>query len=95
VRARTTTPCPGGWLSLDDDELLHRIETFDGTEDEDDRLLEVVTSDRHFFIRQEAAKRVRERRRLFAFEDERHVGQILVCHLSSREDLTYSSGSRC
>jgi hypothetical protein len=80
---------PESWLSLDDDELLHRIETLDASEDEDDKLLAVVTSDRHFFIRQEAAKRVRERRRLFAFEDERHVGQILVRHLSRREDLTY------
>jgi hypothetical protein len=80
---------PESWLSLDDDELLHRIETLDATEDKDDQLLAVVTSDRHFFIRQEAAKRVRERRRLFAFEDERHVGQILVRHLSRREDLTY------
>jgi hypothetical protein len=80
---------PESWLSLDDDELLHRIETLDASEDEDDKLLAVVTSGRHFFIRQEAAKRVRERRRLFAFEDERHVGQILVRHLSRREDLTY------
>jgi hypothetical protein len=82
---------PESWLTLDDDELLHRVETLDadtGT-DEDDRLIEVVTSDRHFFIRQEAAKRIRDRRRLFAFEDDRHVGQILVRHLARREDLTY------
>ena len=65
---------PESWLTLDDDELLHRIETLDAEENEDDRLLEVVASDRHFFIRQEAAKRVRDRTRLFAFEDDRHVG---------------------
>ena len=47
------------------------------------------TSHRHFFIRQEAAKRVKDRRRLFAFEDDRHVGQILVRHLTRREDVTY------
>ena len=80
---------PEGWLGLGDDELLHRIQTLDADEDQDDRLIEVVTSDRHFFIRQEAAKRVKDRRRLYAFEDDRHVGQILVRHLLRREDLTY------
>jgi hypothetical protein len=80
---------PESWLTLDDDELLHRVETFDAREDEDDRLLEVVESHRHFFIRQEAAKRVRDRTRLFPFEDDRHVGQILVRHLNRREDVTY------
>jgi hypothetical protein len=80
---------PESWLTLDDDELLHRIQALDFDVDEDDRLIEVVTSDRHFFIRQEAAKRVKERRRLFSFEDDRHIGQILVRHLSRREDLTY------
>ena len=77
------------WLTFDDEELLHRIETFDARENEDDRLLEVVGSQRHFFIRQEAAKRVKDRTRLFAFEDDRHVGQILVRHLTRREDATY------
>jgi len=77
------------WLALDDDALLHRIETFGSEEDEDDRLLEVVASSRHFFIRQEAAKRVRDRRLLFDYEDDRHVGQILIRHLTRREDLTY------
>jgi hypothetical protein len=77
------------WLGKDDDELLQSIETLDTAADEDERLLEVVTSHRHFFIRQEAAKRVRDRRRLYPFEDDRHVGQILVRHLSRREDLTY------
>jgi hypothetical protein len=80
---------PESWLNLDDDGLLHRIETFDARQNEDDRLLEVVASDRHFFIRQEAAKRVRDRGRLFAFEDDRHIGQILVRHLTRREDVTY------
>jgi hypothetical protein len=77
------------WLALDDDELLHRIQTLDAGEDADDRLIEVVASHRHFFIRQEAAKRVRERGRLYAFEGDRHVGQILVRHLTRREDVTY------
>lgn len=77
------------WLSLGDDDLLLRIDTVTAQDDEDDNLLEVVASHRHFFIRQEAAKRVRDRRKLFAFEDDRHVGQILVRHLTRREDLTY------
>jgi len=78
------------WLLLGDDELLHQIETLAAdADDEDERLLEVVASARHFFIRQEAAKRVRDRDRLFDFEDDRHVGQILVRHLTRREDVTY------
>ncbi len=77
------------WLSLTDDDLLLRIDAVTAQQDEDDSLLEVVASHRHFFIRQEAAKRVRDRRKLFAFEDDRHVGQILVRHLTRREDLTY------
>ena len=77
------------WLPLSDDELLHRIQTLGKESQEDDRLLEIVESNRHFFIRQEAAKRIRDRDRLFDFEDDRHVGQILVRHLTRREDLTY------
>jgi len=77
------------WLALDDDELLHRIETLGADEDQDHQLLAVVGSQRHFFVRQEAAKRVIDRKQLFAFEDDRHIGQILVRHLNRREDLTY------
>ncbi len=77
------------WLALDDDALLHRIETLGSEEDHDERLLEVVASNRHFFVRQEAAKRLHDRRLLFAYEEDRHVGQILVRHLTRREDLTY------
>ena len=83
------TAAEESWLALDDDDLLLRIEAVGAEEDEDDRLLEVVESRRHFFVRQEAAKRVRKRSRLFAFEDDRHVGQILIRHLTRREDLTY------
>ena len=77
------------WLALDDDELLHRIETLGADEDQDHQLLAVVGSQRHFFVRQEAAKRIIDRKQLFAFEDDRHIGQILVRHLNRREDLTY------
>jgi hypothetical protein len=80
---------PESWLLLDDDVLLHKIETKDPALNEDERLLEVVESDRHFFIRQEAAKLVQDRNRLFDFEDDRHIGQILVRHLTRREDVTY------
>ena len=46
-----------GWLALSDDDLLfaHRSSCPSG-HDADGRLLEVVRSARHFFIRQEAAK---------------------------------------
>ncbi len=77
------------WLLLDDDELLHKIETLGAAESEDERLIEVVASNRHFFIRQEAAKRIKDHDRLFDFVDDRHVGQILVRYLTRREDLTY------
>jgi hypothetical protein len=77
------------WLARSDDELLHNIETIGSQHDADDKLLEVVASDRHFFIRQEAAKRVRRKKLLFPYEDDRHIGQILVRHLNRREDLTY------
>jgi len=77
------------WLALTDDDLLFRIESLPDDHGLDLRLMEVVRSDRHFFIRQEAAKRVRDRSRLFAFEDDRHIGQILVRHLTRREDVTY------
>jgi hypothetical protein len=77
------------WLAADDDDLLHRIQNLDAHVDVDRDLLSVVQSDRHFFLRQEAAKRIRDRRLLFGFEDDRHIGQILVRHLTRREDLTY------
>jgi hypothetical protein len=77
------------WLSLGDDELLHKIATLEPGETADARLMEIVRSDRHFFLRQEAAKKVRDKSQLFAYEDDRHVGQILVRRLTRREDVTY------
>jgi hypothetical protein len=90
-QATAAGPLPGdeGWLALPDDELVFRVESLPPDHDHDDDLLAVVRSSRHFFVRQEAAKRVRDRRRLYAFEDDRHVGQILVRHLSRREDIAY------
>jgi len=79
----------GAWLRLDDDGLLFRIEALGEGHAEDDRLLEVVRSDRHFFIRQEAAKRLRDPQGLKAHAEDRHIGQILVRGLNRREDLDY------
>jgi CheY-like chemotaxis protein len=80
---------PESWQALDDDTLLHRIETLDPEQEADAWLVEVMQSSRHFFIRQAAAKRIRKRALLFAYEDDRHIGQILVRHLTRREDITY------
>jgi|SRR3954468_18878033 len=87
-------PAPGtrdgeGWLGLDDDELLFRIESLPATHAEDEALLEVVRSARHFFVRQEAAKRIRDRERLKAHSGDRHIGQILVRTMNRREDVAY------
>ena len=51
-------PQASGWLALDDDELLYRIEAAPASASADAALIEVVRSTRHFFIRQEAAKRI-------------------------------------
>jgi hypothetical protein len=44
---------------------------------------------RHFFIRQEAAKKIRDHRRLRAHSGDRHIGQILVRAMNRREDIEY------
>ena len=54
---------------------------------DDDELLEVIASDRHFFVRQEAAKRVHDRRRLFVFEDDRHVEGASIVPGHRREQV--------
>jgi hypothetical protein len=79
----------GAWLALDDDELLFRIEGLPRGHDQDQRLLQVVRSDRHFFIRQEAAKKLSDPECLKAHAEDRHIGQILVRGLNRREDLDY------
>jgi hypothetical protein len=78
-----------GWLALDDDELLFRIERLAPDHGEDDALMEVVRSARHFFVRQEAAKKIRDHRRLRAHSGDRHIGQILVRAMNRREDAAY------
>ena len=78
-----------GWLALDDDELLYRIERLGSDHGEDDALMDVVRSVRHFFVRQEAAKKIRDHRRLRAHSGDRHIGQILVRAMTRREDAAY------
>jgi len=86
-------PDPGtsssGWLALSDEELLHVIESLDPEVEADGQLLDVVRSNRHFFIRQEAAKRIQQRGELMAYVHDRHIGQILVRRLTRVEDVAY------
>ncbi|HLA76420.1 MAG TPA: hypothetical protein VJU18_02450 [Vicinamibacteria bacterium] len=77
------------WLTLSDDDLLQRIEALATNHDDDQALLTVVRSHRHFFIRQEAAKRVTDHALLQAHPDDRHIGQILVRRMTRKEDLAY------
>jgi hypothetical protein len=81
---------PHPWLRLSDDDLLFRIEALgDGPHDEDESLMTVVRSDRHFFIRQEAATRIRDTERLKAYDADRHIGQVLVRVMRRVEDVEY------
>jgi hypothetical protein len=77
------------WLALSDDELLYRIESLGDADDEDEALAKVLNSDRHFFIRQEAAKKIRDVSRLKEHSGDRHIGQILVRGMTRREDVDY------
>jgi hypothetical protein len=77
------------WLALDDDDLLSKIETLPEQHDEDEELIAVIRSDRHFFVRQEAAKRLADHERLKEYRDDRHIGQILARRLRRHEDVTY------
>ena len=78
-----------GWLSLDDDELLYRIEATEPGPSTDALLIEVVRSDRHFFVRQEAAKKIADVSLLKDHAGDRHIGQILVRAMTRGEDVTY------
>jgi hypothetical protein len=91
-RRRPASPfaISGGWLSLNDDDLLYQIESLpEGPHDRDDALVEVVRSERHFFIRQEAAKKIRDPEVLKAFSHDRHIGQILVRVMNRNSDVAY------
>lgn len=78
-----------GWLALDDDDLLMRLQAIDNDHSLDAVLIEVVRSGRHFFVRQEAAKKVRNRDLLLAHAGDRHIGQILARRMNRREDVIY------
>ena len=82
-------PAAAGWLVLDDDELLYRIEALSPGHDQDHALVEVVRSDRHFFIRQEAAKKIGDAELLKAWSGDRHIGQVLVRVMKRAEDIAY------
>lgn len=92
-RRRTAAPAaPGGrdgWLTLSDDDLLFEIERLPASHASDAELLEVVRSPRHFYIRQEAAKKVRDQDRLKEYSTDRHIGQILVRGLNRADDVAY------
>jgi hypothetical protein len=77
------------WLALPDDELLFRIEALGPGHDRDGALLDVVRSDRHFFVRQEAAKKIRNVHLLKDHSGDRHIGQILVRGMNRQEDADY------
>jgi hypothetical protein len=79
----------GGWLQLSDDDLLFEIERLPAAHDADGDLLEVVRSARHFFIRQEAAKKVRDHDQLKEHSGDRHIGQVLVRGLNRADDVSY------
>ena len=84
-------PLPGdtGWLEMSDDDLVFRVESLPPDHSHDDDLLAVVRSSRHFFVRQEAAKRVRATERLKAFAGDRHIGQILARQMRRDDDVAY------
>ena len=78
-----------GWLVLSDDELLYRIESLPEDHDLDLPLMEVVRSVRHFFVRQEAAKKIRDAELLKVHAGDRHIGQILARVMTRTADMAY------
>lgn len=88
-RAWKQGPSDGGWLALTDDELLFRIEALGPAHGMDETLMEVVRSDRHFFIRQEAAKKIDDHHLLKEQSGDRHIGQILARRMTRGEDVAY------
>ena len=90
-RPQTVGPAPGaaGWLALDDDQLLFQIESLTADRRHDHDLLDVVRSSRHFFVRQEAAKKVHDRECLKVFAGDRHIAQVLVRKMTRADDGGY------
>jgi len=79
----------GDWLALEDDELLFRVEALPDDHGRDETLMTIVESERHFFIRQEAAKKIRNRELLKKHSADRHIGQILARVMARDEDEAY------
>ncbi len=90
-RSSAKSPPPGeeGWLALSDDDLLFEIESLPSDHAADDQLLAIVRSNRHFFLRQEAAKRIGDPERLKVFAFDRHIGQILARQMRRDADAHY------
>lgn len=87
--AEGPAPEDTGWLAESDDELVFHIESLPADHAHDDDLIAVVQSHRHFFVRQEAAKRIRDPERLKAFAADRHIGQILARQMRRDTDVAY------
>ena len=83
---RTTS---GEWLSLSDEDLIHRIEELEAGHGLDAALMDVVASDRHFFVRQVAAKKIEDHKLLHEHWADRDIGQILVRGVSRADDVAY------
>jgi hypothetical protein len=79
------------WECFDDDTLLAWLQGLPAVHGHDEQLLEIVRSDRHFYVRQNAALRITDPDRLKPFGSDRHVGQILARRLSRVEDVSYLS----
>jgi hypothetical protein len=82
-------PGADDWLALSDDDLLARVESLPERHEADKHLLAVVCSARHFFVRQEAAKRILDGDLLKEHAHDRHIGQILVRAMNRHDDLAY------
>jgi hypothetical protein len=82
-------PAASSWRALDDDDLLNWVEELPPRHGHDRELIEIIQSPRHFFVRQEAAKRLEDASQLKQHFDDRHIGQILARRLSRIEDITY------
>ena len=79
----------GEWLALSDEELIHRIEGLGKGHGIDPLLMDVVGSQRHFFVRQVAARKIEDSKLLHEHWDDRTIGQILVRGLSRADDVAY------
>lgn len=77
------------WRTCNDDSLLTWIQELPANHRSDEVLLDIIASDRHFFVRQTAALHLSDPNRLRSFADDRHVGQVLARRLSRAEDIQY------